>query len=95
MNITLLLSIWIALLAAVLSLAAYRALVARKEDDLLHVHDAEANLIPVQVEVDHRLSVIERWGKTMTAVMVVYGAALLLYFLYTTFAAQYDKVVVG
>lgn len=64
-----------------LLLAAYRKIIARKEDDMLHVRDSEATLVAQQLAVAARLETVDRWGKTITALAVVFGivaGALLL-----------------
>jgi hypothetical protein len=66
--------LWMLLSAAVVALIAYRAWVARNEDDSLHV--MEAGLTAQQVLVGHKLEVIDRWGKMLTMVALVSGIAL-------------------
>ncbi|HTM50532.1 MAG TPA: hypothetical protein VL285_17680 [Bryobacteraceae bacterium] len=66
--------LWMLLSAAVVALIAYRAWVARNEDDSLHV--MEAGLTAQQVLVGHKLDVIDRWGKMLTMVALVSGIAL-------------------
>jgi hypothetical protein len=66
--------LWMLLSAAVVALIAYRAWVARNEDDSLHV--MEAGLTAQQVVVGHKLEVIDRWGKMLTMVALVSGIAL-------------------
>jgi hypothetical protein len=60
--------------AVVIGLIAYRAWVAREEDDTLHV--MEANLTAQQVVVGRKLDVIDRWGKTLTVIALLSGIAL-------------------
>ena len=61
----------VALVLAVFALIAWRKAVSRGEDDSLHVLQAET--ISQQSAVAHKLEVIDKWGKSMTAVAVVFG----------------------
>jgi hypothetical protein len=71
---------WVGFTTVVITLAIYRKVVAVKEDDFLHVSDA--NLISQQAQVAHRLELIDRWGKILTAVSLLWGFVLLGIFLY-------------
>jgi hypothetical protein len=72
---------WVLLALSVLAMIAYRASVSRKEDDTLHVSSSAA-AIPEQVTIAARLEKIDKWGKTLTIVAVVYGLLLAALFLY-------------
>lgn len=61
---------------AVIALIVVRKRVAAGEDDTLHVMEGDAAMIPHQEEIAHKLAVIDRWGKSLTAVTVVFGLAL-------------------
>ncbi len=52
------------------------------EDDMLHVRDSEATLVSRQTQVARTLRVLDRWGKAITVVAVIYGVALLARLLY-------------
>ena len=71
---------WAALATVVLCLAIYRKVVARKEDDFLHVDGGQA--VSEQAAVAKKLEVIDRWGKILTIVAFVYALAILGMFLY-------------
>lgn len=73
---------WVLLATVVIGLAFYRKMIARQEDDSLHVGDVGGSAITRQVQVAKKLESIDRWGKTLTVFIVVYGVALLGYFLY-------------
>ena len=62
-----------ALACTALLLAAYRRVIARKEDDMLHVRDSEATLIAQQELVASRLETVDRWGKAITVLAVAFG----------------------
>jgi hypothetical protein len=75
-------SIWTVLALIVLGLAVYRKILANKEDDSMHLADAEIVLVSGQAVLAGKLEVIDKWGKLLTIVVVVYGlilAGLLLY----------------
>ncbi len=75
-------AIWAIMTATVLVLAIYRKIVAVDEDDMVHVSDGEQHLIGKQKMVAQKLDVIDRWGKTLTVVVLVYGLALAAWYLY-------------
>jgi len=80
--ITLSVSIWAVLALIVLGMAIYRKLLSNKEDDTMHLADAETRLVSEQVVLAQKLEVVDKWGKLLTIVVVVYGlvlAGLLLY----------------
>jgi len=72
--------VWVVLAAVVLSLLAWRKSVASHEDDSLHL--ANAGAVASQVEVTHKLERIDKWGKILTAIAVVYGLAVGCAYLY-------------
>jgi hypothetical protein len=74
--------IWLAMASAVLGLALYRKLVSRDESDILHVRDAEAGMIKEQSALAIRLDQVDKWGKSLTVVAIVFGMALAVAFLY-------------
>jgi hypothetical protein len=76
--------VWAILTAAVIVLAVYRRLAARDEDDVIHVQDAQAAVIGKQDALAKTLDVIDRWGKTLTVVVVTYGLVLLGSYLYAS-----------
>ena len=62
-----------ALLAlSVIAMIFWRKAVAHTEDDTLHVLDAGNSVVAHQAEVAHKLETIDKWGKTLTVVTVVY-----------------------
>lgn len=74
---------WLILTVVVIGLALYRKFVSRfREDDLLHLAEGEARLIPKQVAATRSLERIDFWGKALTVINVVFGLALLAVFLY-------------
>jgi hypothetical protein len=71
--------IWGLLAVTTLFLIGYRRSIASKEDDSLHL---SGNGASKQMVVAHRLEVVDRLGKTVTAVVVVYGLVLLAFYFY-------------
>jgi hypothetical protein len=66
--------IWALLAIVVLALLVYRKLVSSKEEETLHLADAtEANH---QAVIGQKLEWIDKWGKLLTVVAVVYGVLL-------------------
>jgi hypothetical protein len=75
LNLLPFLVLWAVLAAVVLLMIAYRAAVARHEDDSLHViHGASA--VPQQATVSERLETIDKWGKRLTVITIVFGLLL-------------------
>ena len=75
-------SVWAILASAVIALALYRKVAARGEDDMLHVRESEAAINAKQSALAKTLNRIDRWGKTLTVAVVLYGIVLLARFLY-------------
>jgi hypothetical protein len=71
---------WIVLAVVVIAMIAWRKVVTRQEDDSLHVLDTGA--ATHQVDVTHKLDVIDKWGKILTIVTVSYGLVLGALYLY-------------
>jgi len=70
------------LLASVIVLAAMRKAVGSQEEDLL-LHAGDPTLVEKKSFVVERIDAIEKWGKTMTVITVVYGLILLGWLLWT------------
>ena len=75
----------IVLVAGVITLALWRKVVARQEDDTLHVLEGSA-VIHHQVDVAHKLDAIDKWGKVMTVVAAVYLLVILAIYVYQQWA---------
>jgi hypothetical protein len=74
------LGLWIVMAIVVIVMIAWRKVVSRQEDETLHVMDTGA--VTHQVDVAHKLDVIDKWGKILTAVTIVYGLVLAALYLY-------------
>ncbi len=78
---TFFLAIWVALALAVLGLIAYRRVVASKEDDTLHL-GASSGAVAQQSTVAEKLEQVDKWGKLLTIIVVVYGILLVAIYFY-------------
>jgi len=74
--------VWAVLAAVVIVLLIYRGVVAGHEDDMLHVEDTTGALASQQEQVAKKLEVIDRWGKILTVLVVLYGLGLAAVFVY-------------
>jgi hypothetical protein len=74
--------LWGVLAVGVLALIVWRKAVGRNEDDTLHLLHGDA--LPQQATVAHKLEVIDRWGKTLTIVTVIFGILIAAIFVYQT-----------
>jgi len=69
--------LWVLMALSVLALLVWRQSVARHEDDKLHVLDgAFLQKSAEQMAVAAKLDFIDKWGKMLTIVTVVYGVIL-------------------
>lgn len=67
--------LWGVLAVVVVALIVWRKIVSSHEDDFVHVM-GDASLVTEQASVAHKLDVIDKLGKTMTAITVILGLAL-------------------
>jgi hypothetical protein len=65
---------WSILAAVVLAMIAWRKLVARHEDRFVHVSGSAP--LSQQTKVAQKLDRIDKWGKTLTAVVIALGLLL-------------------
>lgn len=80
--------VWICLLVVLTTLIVWRKSVAGKEDDTLHVLDGDAALPAQQVAVASKLEQLDKWGKIVTVIVVVYGLLIGLAYAYELFVQQ-------
>lgn len=78
--------VWAALATVVVALALYRRRIYMKSDEMVHLMDAEAPLVSGQAVAAQRLEKIDRWGKLLTVVVVLYALGIAGYYLYKSFA---------
>jgi hypothetical protein len=65
--------IWSVLTLVVISLAIARKVVARKDDEYVHLADAELTAIPQQAALANKLDRLDSWGKNLTIVDVAFS----------------------
>ena len=84
--------LWMILSMVVIGLIAYRKWIAKDEDDSLHVMDAEIGIALRQEVVARKLESIDRWGKALTAIALVYGLLVGAVYLYQNWVAVKTEV---
>jgi hypothetical protein len=72
----------------VLGLALYRKFVSMHEDSFIHIGEGEEKMIPQQIEVAHKLDVVDHWGKLLTVVTVAAGLLLSAIYLFEAWQAS-------
>jgi len=82
MNWTPYLAIWSVFAAIVIGLAVYRKMLSANEDDTLHVSDGAARMVSQQAAIAQKIDVIDKWGKTLTVVVVATGLVLASIYFY-------------
>lgn len=73
---------WGVLALIVLALIVIRRKTAVGEDATLHVMEGDARMIPHQREMAQKLEVIDKWGKLLTVITVVFGLILAVLWVY-------------
>jgi uncharacterized membrane protein len=86
--------IWAILAVILVVLYMYRRRIALKDDETLHVLDADANMVAQQATVAKKLEVVDKWGKILTVLVVVYTLALAGFYIYTVWQES-TKVSLG
>ena len=71
MSLTLFLVLWACVAFAAIGLALYRKLLARNEDDYIHVGEGTDKMVQQQTALAQRLEVIDRWEKIL--IIVIHG----------------------
>ena len=82
MTFTTFVVIWFVLGIVTAALALYRKLVSQKEEDYIHLGPGQERMISEQTALAKKMDVIDRWGKTLTAITVVFGLVLAGGYLY-------------
>lgn len=80
---TYLFSLWLALAVVIAAMAIYRKMVAGNEDDSVHLGGGADSVIQHQAQLAVKLESIDKWGKTLTVIEVVFGLALAGWWLYS------------
>ena len=79
---------WVLLGIVVIALAIYRKMLARREDVYLHVLDSEVAAVGQQSTIASKIEAIEKWGKALTAVELLYGLALAAIYIYAVWTVS-------
>jgi len=75
--------LWCVLAVVVLALIVWRKMVASQEDDNIHVLDGVSEVVSRhQVQLAAKLDMIDKWGKTLTVITVIFGIVLAAAFIY-------------
>jgi hypothetical protein len=82
-----------ALVAVVIALALYRYFVGKNQDFHIHVTAGEAPEVGKQTVVATKLGAIDRWGKSLTVVALVYFLFLLVLILYKSWQQSQNVVL--
>lgn len=69
------------LVLAVIAMIVWRTAVSTREDDTIHVLE-DAAMVSSQVAVARKLAVIDRWGKLLTVVTIIYAAGVAALYVY-------------
>jgi len=78
---------WCVLAAVVVGLIIYRRAVSGGEDDTLHVGDPTGAIVARQEMLAKKLESLDRWGKILTIVLVLYGLGLAAGYLYNAWTS--------
>jgi len=78
-------AVWAVLTTVVVVLAIYRRRLDLKVDENIHVLDSEVSAISEQTEVAKRLAVIDKWGKILTIIAVLYLLGIAAAYVYASF----------
>jgi hypothetical protein len=78
-------AVWAVVVLSVLGLFIRRKMVASKEDDQIHVMSGPN---PQQSIIAAKLDVIDKWGKIMTIVAVVFGLVIAFLYVYANFTGR-------
>lgn len=76
MNFAPYLATWIPLAVFVGALALYRNMLASHEDETIHVLESDAPAAAAQAKLSRKLQIVERWGKLLTIVVILYGLVI-------------------
>jgi hypothetical protein len=72
--------VWAALAVVVAAMAGYRRSISVKDDESLHLTNPTDTVH--QIEIAHKLDVVDKWGKLLTVIAAVYGLLLVLAYTY-------------
>jgi hypothetical protein len=93
MNWILYLAILGVLVLAVVALLIIRSRLAGNEENIIHVQDAEAGMVAQQAVLAQKLTVVDRWGKTVTVVTLLYGLFLAGLYVYQFWTSSSTTII--
>jgi len=82
--------LWGVLAVVVLALIVWRKGVTWHNDNTLRLLDAGA--VSQQAVVTHKLDLIDKWGKTLTAITVIFGLLIAVAYAYQTWIQAYSSL---
>lgn len=82
MNLMPLVIVWVVLIVVLVGLFIYRARLARREEETVHVLGTDPAEISHKMTIAQKLLRVERWIRILAIVVVVYGLVLLGLFLW-------------
>ena len=85
--------LWMIVALAVIGLILYRAWIARREDESLHLDQSELGLVSQQAITAQKLEAIDRLGQTLTVVALLYGLAMATAYIYQNLFAASSSVL--
>lgn len=88
------LAVWAVLVVILVVLYIYRRRIALKDDETLHVLDADVGMVAQQATVAKKLEVVDRWGKILTILVVLYSLVLAALYIYVVWQES-TKVTLG
>ena len=74
--------LWAVMALMVVAMALYRRSISVKEEETLHLSDPSESAH--QVVIAHKLEHVDKWGKALTVVVVIYGVLLAVAYTYQT-----------
>jgi len=92
MNLTPFLVIWACLACAAIGMALYRRLLARNEDDYIHVGEGSDKIVQQQTALAQRLEVIESWERILIIVAAISAVLLGAAYVYEYWRASQQAV---
>lgn len=79
---------WGILTLIVIALAIYKKSLDGHIDEHIHVNASEDAVLKQQMAETHRSEVVERWGKALTAIVVLYGLVIVGMLIYHQWEAS-------
>ena len=88
MNLFHLFVIWAVLFVVILVLLMYRRRLTIREDDTVHIMAGEEKISAEQARLARKLTLVDRWGKIFTAVLVLSALVVGAIYVYLQFTSS-------